>query len=59
MDLSQIPQAGQPQGENAEEEAAKRAQEEQMRRDLMATVLEPAARERRECASCYWEGGGC
>ncbi|KAI4525370.1 hypothetical protein K523DRAFT_293272 [Schizophyllum commune Tattone D] len=46
MDLSQIPQAGQPQGENAEEEAAKRAQEEQMRRDLMATVLEPAARER-------------
>ena len=57
MDLSQIPQAGQPQGENAEVEAAKRAQEEQMRRDLMATVLEPAARERRECARDYWRQG--
>jgi len=28
------------------EELAKRAQEEQMRRDLMATVVDPAARER-------------
>ncbi|KAL1747523.1 PDCD5-related protein [Schizophyllum fasciatum] len=46
MDLSQIPQGAPAKGENAEEEAAKRAQEEQMRRDLMATVLEPAARER-------------
>ncbi|KAF7323112.1 NAD(P)-binding protein [Mycena chlorophos] len=31
---------------NPEEEAAKRAQEEEMRRDVMATVLEAAARER-------------
>nr|GAT53315.1 NAD(P)-binding protein [Mycena chlorophos] len=31
---------------NPEEEAAKRAQEEEMRRDVMATVLEGAARER-------------
>lgn len=31
---------------NDEEAQLKRAQEEQMRRDLMATVLEPAARER-------------
>ncbi len=42
--LSQIPQQnGAP---SQEEEAAKRAQEEQMRRDMMATVLDPAARER-------------
>jgi programmed cell death protein 5 len=32
---------------NQAEEAAKQAQEEAMRHDLMATVLEPAARERR------------
>ncbi|KAK7035742.1 PDCD5-related protein [Favolaschia claudopus] len=38
------PNPGQKQ--NAEEEAAKRAQEEQMRRDVMATVLDTAARER-------------
>ncbi|KAJ7118742.1 PDCD5-related protein [Mycena epipterygia] len=34
------------QQQGAEDEAAKRAQEEQMRRDVMATVLDPAARER-------------
>lgn len=31
------------------EEAEKRRAEEQMRRDLLATALEPAARERRMC----------
>ncbi|KAJ6608630.1 PDCD5-related protein, partial [Mycena sp. CBHHK59/15] len=36
--------AGPQQG--GEDEAAKRAQEEQMRRDVMATVLDTAARER-------------
>ncbi|KAJ7184307.1 PDCD5-related protein [Mycena filopes] len=44
---NQVPQtnpAQQQQG--AEEAAAKRAQEEQMRRDVVATVLEIAARER-------------
>ncbi|KAJ7043140.1 PDCD5-related protein [Mycena alexandri] len=34
------------QQQGAEDAAAKRAQEEQMRRDVMATVLEAAARER-------------
>ncbi|KAF7294757.1 hypothetical protein MIND_01013100 [Mycena indigotica] len=38
-----IPQSSQ---KNPEEEAAKRAQEEEMRRDVMATVLDTAARER-------------
>ena len=32
---------------NDKEEDAKRAQEEQMRRDLLTTVLDTAARERR------------
>ncbi|KAJ6500551.1 PDCD5-related protein [Mycena sanguinolenta] len=41
---SQVPQTSQQQG--GEDEAAKRAQEEQMRRDVMATVLDTAARER-------------
>lgn len=45
MDLSQIPDGAQG-GQNAEEEEAKRAQEEQMRRDMMATVLDNGARER-------------
>ncbi|KAJ7221753.1 PDCD5-related protein [Mycena pura] len=35
-----------PPQQGAEDEAAKRAQEEQMRRDMMATVLDTAARER-------------
>jgi len=36
------------QGQVSQEEAAQRAQqEEQLRRDLMATVLDPPARERR------------
>ncbi len=35
---------GQPSGDDQ----AKREAEEQMRRDLLATVLDPAARERRE-----------
>ena len=33
--------------ENGAEDAAKKVQEEQMRRDLLATVLDTAARERR------------
>ncbi|KAJ7460993.1 PDCD5-related protein [Mycena galericulata] len=42
-----IPQTnGAQQQQSAEDEAAKRAQEEQMRRDVMATVLDTAARER-------------
>jgi programmed cell death protein 5 len=49
--LSQLPQGavptqgGAPKQGGAEDEA-KRAQEEQMRRDLLATVLDSAARER-------------
>ncbi|KAJ7739642.1 PDCD5-related protein [Mycena maculata] len=39
-------QRQQQQQQGAEDEAAKRAQEEQMRRDVMATVLDTAARER-------------
>ncbi|KAJ7349147.1 PDCD5-related protein [Mycena albidolilacea] len=44
---NQLPQKnpGQQQ-QSADDEAAKRAQEEQMRRDVMATVLDTAARER-------------
>ena len=41
------PQSGAGAGSN--EEAEKRRAEEQMRRDLLATTLEPAARERRTC----------
>ena len=36
-------------GTGSSEEAEKRRAEEQMRRDLLATTLEPAARERRTC----------
>ncbi|KAJ7915492.1 hypothetical protein B0H13DRAFT_2270325 [Mycena leptocephala] len=43
---SQVPQTNPAQQQGAEDEAAKRAQEEQMRRDVMATVLDTAARER-------------
>ncbi|KAF5372884.1 hypothetical protein D9758_001618 [Tetrapyrgos nigripes] len=50
MENIQLPlEATQDQGQGSQDEAgaAQRAQqEEQMRRDLMATVLEPAARER-------------
>ncbi|KAF9068735.1 PDCD5-related protein [Rhodocollybia butyracea] len=45
MDLSQIPDNAQG-GQKAEDEAAKRAQEEQMRREMIATVLDNGARER-------------
>jgi programmed cell death protein 5 len=45
MDLSQIPAGSRAQ--NGAEDEAKRAQEEQMRRDMIATVLDSAARERR------------
>jgi DNA-binding TFAR19-related protein (PDSD5 family) len=41
--LSQMPSNGQPDPQEVEKQ---RAQEEQLRRDMMATVLEPAARER-------------
>ncbi|KAF8742746.1 hypothetical protein AX14_002548 [Amanita brunnescens Koide BX004] len=44
MDLSQIPTGSRAQ--NGTDEEAKRAQEEQMRRDMIATVLDSAARER-------------
>ena len=43
---TQLPQDA----ESQQAEVAKRAQEEQMRRDLMATVLDTAARER--CTFC-------
>ncbi|KAE9395853.1 hypothetical protein BT96DRAFT_825681 [Gymnopus androsaceus JB14] len=47
MILSQIPDGAQGQsGQNPQDEAAKKAQEEQMRRDMMATVLDTGARER-------------
>lgn len=48
--LNQLQQSGGPAGGaggQGGEDAAKRQQEEQMRGDLLATVLEPAARERR------------
>ncbi|KAG6911444.1 hypothetical protein DXG01_014518 [Tephrocybe rancida] len=46
--FSQIKDATPSQGapQSAGDEEAKRAQDEQMRRDLMSTVLDPAARER-------------
>lgn len=43
--MDSIPSA--PPNESNEESQAKQAQEEQVRRDLLATVLENAARERR------------
>lgn len=43
--LSQIPQGGAPQ-EGREEAKQKQEQEAQMRRELMATVLDSGARER-------------
>ncbi len=49
MDAASLPQM---QGQSAEEELQKqqkRAQEEQARRDMLATVLDSAARERRAC----------
>lgn len=46
------PQAGQP---NAEEQARREAEEESMRRDVMATVLDTAARERRKYSSPHPE----
>ncbi|KAJ3728626.1 PDCD5-related protein, partial [Lentinula raphanica] len=45
MDLGQLPDSAKG-GQNVEDEAAKRTQEEQMRRDMMATVLDNGARER-------------
>jgi len=54
--LNQIPQgiSGSPQAGASEgnaEDASKRAAEEQMRRDLLTTVLDTEARER--CMSCF------
>lgn len=49
MDAASLPQM---QGQSAEDELQKqqkRAQEEQARRDMLATVLDSAARERRAC----------
>jgi programmed cell death protein 5 len=55
MDISQLKPptpggANEDDGAQAQEAAAKRAQEEQMKRDLLSTVLESDARER--CK--YW-----
>jgi hypothetical protein len=41
-----------PQGPSREEDAAKKAQEEQMQRELMATLLDTNARER--CMFATW-----
>ena len=41
-------QGGAGGGAQAEEDGGKQAAEEQMRRDLLATILDSAARERRE-----------
>lgn len=52
--LSQVPQNGQNgQQVDPQEAEAKRVQEETMRRDLIATVLDTAARERRTYGSTY------
>ncbi|KAG8217256.1 hypothetical protein J3R82DRAFT_5348 [Butyriboletus roseoflavus] len=50
--VPQLPQGLQPQGgqPNAEEQVRREA-EESMRREMMATVLDTAARERRKCSS--------
>lgn len=45
--MNQLQQQGAPAG--GAEDDSKRAAEEQMRRDLLATVLDTAARERRTC----------
>lgn len=47
MNQIQQKQQGSAQSGNGGEEEAKRATEDQMRRDLLATVLDSAARERR------------
>lgn len=44
--MSQLQQQGPAQGGGSGEEEAKRTAEEQMRRDVLATVLDSAARER-------------
>ena len=51
--VSQLPQGLQPQpaGQPNAEEQARREAEESMRRDMMATVLDTAARERRKYTS--------
>ncbi|KAJ7581373.1 PDCD5-related protein [Mycena floridula] len=46
MEGLQIPQNAGQGGPDTQEAEAKRAQEEQMRRDMIATVLDTAARER-------------
>ena len=53
-ELAAIRAARQQQGgaQGGEDDGAKQAAEEQMRRDLLATVLEPAARER--CTSPFY-----
>ena len=50
--MQQLQQAGGPSGG---EDEAKKQSEEQMRRDLLATVLDSAARERRTFLSAYYE----
>jgi programmed cell death protein 5 len=50
--LNELPQ-GLPRNGGADD-AAKKAQEEQTRRDLLATVLDTGARERRLCLLAPW-----
>jgi programmed cell death protein 5 len=38
-------------GQDSEDSARQRQEEEQMRRDMLATLLDPAARERRESSA--------
>ena len=57
QELAAIRAARQQQGgaQGGEDESGKQAAEEQMRRDLLATILDSAARERCECADlCIW-----
>lgn len=46
--LQQNPDGGGAGGKGNEEDSKQRAEEQQMKRDLLATVLEAPARERRE-----------
>ena len=47
--MSQLQQQGGGAAAQGGEDDGKQAAEEQMRRDVMATILDSAARERREC----------
>lgn len=49
--LKELPKGSPVPGGQGGDDGAKKAQEEQMRRDLMATVLDTGARERRTSKS--------